>query len=299
MPDVFDELVGTGASPQELVAQLRKQRALGQIGALSGDKSIAALGGGVAQDALGEATDIRNRHDKAQSREDQQAFSKWQQEQSIQGRNDDRQFKRDSLAQARAIAEQQMANARDIAGLKYSGNRSANLSPFEKARQGDLGKESAQWDATGKVQTQSAMADLDNAIGMLEKNKNIGNSYSAWLPDYIRAKTDPEGLHAQQLANRVSVNRVREALGSQFTQQESEKYQSLGYNPNLDNATNLANLKSQKAIIETVARRKNALFEGLRGPDNLPQLENDDIDTMDDDTLATRLIQQAQARRGK
>lgn len=295
MADVFDELLGpAGANPQELIAQLRRQRALGQVGALSGDKRIAGLGGNVAQDSVAQATDIRDRKDKSRAREDQQEFARWQQEQAMAGRAADLDFRKQSLAQARALAEAQMANQREIAGLKAAAS-SANMSPFEKRRQAEIGKESVDWDANGKIQTQSALADIDNAINLVAAKGELGKSKTSWMPfnEKIRAVTDPEGLKAQRLANRVTVENLRNTFGAQFTQSEGEQFKALDYDPALSDEANLENLRKKKAMIESHIRRKNALFRQYR-PDALPDFEGQTMNTLSDEDIITAILSEGQ-----
>jgi hypothetical protein len=293
MADIFDELVGNGAPPEELIAQLRKQRTLGQLGALSSDKRIAGLGGNVAQDSMNTAVDLRNRKDKSQAREDQQAFSRWQQEQAMQGRKDQLGLQRESLAQARALAEQQMANARSIAGLRNAANKSANLTPFEKSRQQKIGTESADWDTSGKIQTQAALSDIDKAITGLATDPKIGNSKTSWLPgdEKIRAYTDPDGLKIQRLANRVTVENLRNTFGSQFTESEGRAFKALDYDPALSNADNLANLRQKKLMIEAHIKRKNELFGKYRGADELPNFEGQTMNTLSDEDIVNSIMQ--------
>lgn len=292
MADIFDELVGpAGAPPEELIAQLRKQRILGQIGSLSGDKRVAALGGSEAQNAMATAGDLRDRKDKAQAREDQQAFARWQQEQAMQGRKDQLGFQRESLAQARALAEQNMENQRRIAGLRNAANPSLNMTPFDKAREQKLGTEAAEWDTSGKVQTQAALNDIDTAIGGLSSNKGIGDSKTSWMPfdQKIRTFTDPEGLKIQRLANRVTVENLRNTFGSQFTQSEGDQFKALDYDPALSNADNLANLRKKKSMIESHIKRKNDLFGKYRA-DDLSDFEGQTVNTLSDDDIINSIL---------
>ncbi len=292
MADIFDQLVGSvPPSPEDLVAQLRRQRTLGQVGALSGDKRIAGLGAGVSQDALASATDLADRRDKTKAREDQQAFAKWQQEQAMAGRAEDREFRRAQLKQARELAEAQMGNARDIASLKAARLAATSGTPFEKARQQAIGKDSAEWDSSGKVQSQAALNDIDGAIAGLSANPTIGKSKTSWLPadEKIRAFTDPEGLKIQRLANRVTVENLRNTFGSQFTESEGRAFKALDYDPALSNADNLANLRKKKAMIESHIRRKNALFGQYR-QDALPDFEGQTINTLSDDDIISAIM---------
>ncbi len=296
MADVFDELVGAGAPAQELVAQLRRQRVLGQIGALSGDKRIAALGGDTAQGAVSQATDLRDRRDRETARAQQQEFARWQQEQAAADRAESRKLQAQGLRQARELAMLQMGNQRDIAGLKAARAAQTQTTPFERARQQTIGKESAEWDTSGKVQTQAALADIDGAIAGLTANKNIGNSKTSWLPadEKIRAFTDPEGLQIQRLANRVTVENLRNTFGAQFTEKEGAQFKALDYDPALSNAQNLANLRKKKAMIESHIRRKNTLFGQYRGADALPDFEGQTINTLSDDDIINSILAEGQ-----
>lgn len=291
MADVLDELLGSGAPPEELIAQLRRQRTVGQLGALSGDQRIAGLGSSVAKDTVAQATDLRDRRDRSQAREDQQAFARWQQEQAMAGRAADLDFRKQSLAQARALAEAQMANARDIAGLKAARTGPA-LTPFEKRRQMEIGKESVEWDTVGKVGAQAALTDIDTAIGKLVADKDIGESKTSWMPfdQKIRAFTDPKGLEVQRLANRVTVENLRNTFGAQFTQREGEAFQALDYDPALSNEQNLINLQKKKAMIEANIRRKNALFGQFR-QDALPDFEGQTINTLSTNDVAQAIAE--------
>jgi hypothetical protein len=118
MADIFDELIGSGAPPQELVSVLRRQRALGQIGALSGDKNIARMGGATYDDSMKQATDLRDRRDSSAARQAQQQLAMQQQEMASADRKSQRDYQYTALKQAGDIAREQMDNAREIAGLK-------------------------------------------------------------------------------------------------------------------------------------------------------------------------------------
>lgn len=117
MADVFDELVGSGASPEDLVAQLRRQRMVGQIGALSNDKQIAALGGSEAQNALALAGDMRTSRDRKTEQDERRAASAAMGQQASADRAEQRAYQYASLKQARELALSGQQNAREIAGI--------------------------------------------------------------------------------------------------------------------------------------------------------------------------------------
>ncbi len=152
MADIFDELVGEGAPAPELIAALRRQRSLGRVGALSGDKSIARLGGAEYDDAMKQAAGIRDTRERDKAREDNRAFQKWQQEEANAQREEARRYQYTALRQARDLAEAQMQNQRDLVGLRAAGAGSA----ANKARA-------------------TQMAKLESAL----RTSGIGNVWSA------------------------------------------------------------------------------------------------------------------------
>jgi hypothetical protein len=271
MADIFDELLGSGAPAPELIAALRRQKTLGTVGALSGDKSISRLGGQQMDDSMKQATDLRDRRDANASRAFQQGLADRQFGALEEERSANRDFRNAQLKQARELALAQMRNQRDIAGLRQS---AAQISPFQKERERKLAGESVEWDTNGKIQAAGARTDISNAISALENDKTIGSSWLSALPgdEYIRAKLDPKGLEVQRLANRVTVENLRQTYGPQFTEKEGTQFKALDYDPGLSNAQNLANLKKKLALIDAHTRRKNELFGQYR-QDDMPNYD--------------------------
>ncbi len=282
MADIFDELLGpNGAPPQEIIAALRRQRSMGQLGALSGDKNIARLGGNVYDDSMKSATDIRDRRDREAARAEQREFARQQQEMASADRKAQRDYQYAALKQAGELAAANRANMREIAGLKAA---AGGGSPFQKQRERKLADESVAWDTAGKVQADAARRDISDAIAALEKDKSIGDSWLSSLPgdEYIRSKLDPKGLEVQRMANRVTVENLRNTFGAQFTEKEGAQFKALDYDPALSNEQNRANLQKKLALIDAHMRRKNELFGQYR-EDTMPNygapnaLTDDDI----------------------
>jgi hypothetical protein len=290
MADIFDELIGGGAPPQELVAALRRQRALGQIGALSGDKNIARMGGATYDDSMKQATDIRDRRDQSAARAEQQKFAMQQQEMASADRKSQRDYQYTALKQAGDLARQQMANMRDIAGLKQA---AGGGTPFQKERERKLAGESVEWDTTGKVQSAAARSDIAGAIKALEQDKDIGDSWLSSLPanEWIRSKLDPKGLGVQRMANRVTVENLRNTFGAAFTENEGAQFKALDYDPSLSNEQNLTNLKKKLQLIDAHTRRKNDLFGQYRA-DDMPNYGAPD--TLTDDDLLRAIMSEEQ-----
>lgn len=118
MADIFDELLGDDAvSAPQMIAALRKQNALGVLGSLSGDKSIASLGGGLSSNAMQSAEGIRDRRDVAQNRADQVALSRWQQLMASRDRHDKLSLDERKLAQDRELG---LARIRAMGGVSQA-----------------------------------------------------------------------------------------------------------------------------------------------------------------------------------
>ncbi len=175
MADIFDELVGSGAPPQELVAALRRQRALGQLGALSGDKNISRLGGSVYDDSMKSAVDLRDRRDRETSRAENQAFQRWQQNQADLNRKEQRDFQYASLRQARELAEAQMRNAREIAGLQAAARGAASGAQAQKTRDQQLNKFEAALRTSGIGNVWSALQGAREVVDKYTDKDQQGN----------------------------------------------------------------------------------------------------------------------------
>ena len=165
MADIFDELLGPGgAPPAEIIAALRRQRTLGQVGALSGDKNIARLGGAQYDDSVKQAQDLRDRRDRTSARNEEMAYRNAQAASLETERKGDRDFRNASLRQARELAEAQNRNAMDIAGLR-SGNDSG---PAKRARDQQMNKLEAALRTSG----------IGNVWGAVSGAKGVVDEYT-------------------------------------------------------------------------------------------------------------------------
>lgn len=176
MADIFDELLGpNGAPPQELIAALRRQRGLGQVGALSGDQNIRQLGSAEYDDAMKQATGVRDRRDRSQAREDQLAFQKWQQEQANASRADDRKYRYDALRQAAALARAQSQNALDVARIREGGDAQAAGAAAQKNRNQQLNKLEAALRTSGLGNVWSAIQGAKGVVDEYTERDPQGN----------------------------------------------------------------------------------------------------------------------------
>ena len=287
MADIFDELLGpNGAPPEQLIAALRRQRTLGQVGALSGDKSVARLGGGLYDDSVKQAQDLRDRRDREKARADQQAFAVQQQEMAGADRKSQREYQYAALKQAGEIARQGQRNAREIAGLRQAANGG---SPFQKQRERKLADESVDWDTKGKINAQVAVQKLDSAISALDQPNEVGSSRLAAIPglNWTRGLLDKEGVRVQQLSDAVTADTLRPILGGAFTEKDREVLQELAYDPRLDDKTNLEKLRQKRDYVNSMMRRQNDLFGQYRQDDS-PNYGSPD--TLTDDDIVRAIV---------
>ncbi len=175
MADIFDELIGSGAPPQELVAALRRQRSLGQIGALSGDKNISRLGGNLYDDSVRQATDVRDRRDRDSAREEQRAFARQQQEMASADRKAQRDYQYAALKQAGELAAAQNRNAMDIARLRESGDSSSASAQAKKTRDQQLNKLEAALRTSGIGNVWSALQGAREVVDKYTDKDAKGN----------------------------------------------------------------------------------------------------------------------------
>lgn len=172
MADIFDELLGpNGAPPAELIAALRRQRTLGQVGALSGDKSVARLGGGLYDDSVKQAQDLRDRRDRTTARNEEMAYRN-SQAAALEGeRKADREYRDRALKQARELAEAQNRNALEIAGLRGSAGGIA----AKKARDQQLNKLEAAFRTSGLGNVWSAVSGAKEVVDEYTERDPQGN----------------------------------------------------------------------------------------------------------------------------
>lgn len=176
MADIFDELIGpAGASPQDLISALRRQRNLGQIGALSGDKNIARLGGAQYDDSIKQATGIRDRRDRASAQAEQRALMQQQYAEANADRDAQREYQYAALKQAGQLSREQTRNALEVAGLRESRDNDKAQAAAKKARDQQLNKLEAAMRTSGIGNVWSAVSDAKGVVDEYTDKDAKGN----------------------------------------------------------------------------------------------------------------------------
>lgn len=175
MADIFDELLGEGAPAPELIAALRRQRSLGQIGALSGDKNIARLGGAQYEDSMKQATGLRDRRDTQAARDFQHKHLAAQQASLDADRAADRDYRDRALRQARELAEAQNRNALEVAGLRELRDGAKAQTAAKKAQDQQLNKLEAALRTSGIGNVWSAVTGAKGVVDEYTDRDAAGN----------------------------------------------------------------------------------------------------------------------------
>lgn len=270
MADIFDELVGAGVPPQALVEQLRRQKQLGTVAGLSLDKRIAQVGQGQVEDALSQAGGIRDRRDRDAAREDQRAFAKWQQEQSLAERQADRDFRAEEGRLNRALS-------RSIASQRAASRPAAGLSPYEKTQQQAAGRDAAKWMAGDRSNVESNLLQLETARQQLKDNPGLVGGFTRRLAPENRALFDKDSVALQQQIERVTQGNLREVLGGQFAAVEGQQLLARAFNPQLSAEANLKNLDALIGAMKSRAKEKDQYFQSMGGSAGGDDTGDDDL----------------------
>lgn len=170
MADVFEALLASAPPDQQaLIEGLRKRAAYGQLAAASGIGSLAKVGAADVAAARGEAETISDGRRTDANRDDERAFRKWQQEQSIEQRGLDR-----------ALREQQGRDSNDLRrDLAAEAAARAGAPAREKAAAAEATKEE------GKAAVDDTIAVLRSHYQVLDKEKAIVNPKRGALPNVM------------------------------------------------------------------------------------------------------------------
>lgn len=130
--------------------------------------------------------------------------------------------------------------------------------------------------AGGYADTVRQLRELDAVLTQLESGKQLSGAVVGRLPPFIQQilyGDDPKNVKAA--VDKLTVSSLRQILGAQFTQEEGKRIQEMSYDPTVDEASNIAKIKS--SVRELLARAKakqasadyfakNGTLAGYTGP---------------------------------
>lgn len=144
--DIFDEILGdeNAVDPATLIKQLRRERQLGQLGELSGDRVISPMGQRMQAGAIENATGLRNARRALQAQRDTSAYRDRTldlQEASEKGRREDSAAQRSLMMSLHEMDNKARLEAARIRAQKMQGLSQAQQlvqQRFDQSQQAQL-----------------------------------------------------------------------------------------------------------------------------------------------------------------
>jgi hypothetical protein len=183
-----------------------------------------------------------------------------------------------SATDAANIRKTEAETAKILSEIGSKGSE-LNLSPAEKSRDSEAGKQLANWDSQGRATVTSNIEALNNVIGGLEDGQIKTRGFIDALPfgaDWARAIMNPEAQDAKDRVQGVIFQTLRETLGAQFTEREGQRLVEASYNAKLGPEQNAARLRDYTKNLQRAAEaresqlqylKENRTLQGYTGPD--------------------------------
>lgn len=149
--------------------------------------------------------------------------------------------------------------------------RGVNLTPGEKEVDKKFAKEYASWSTGGFSNVQGNLEKLEGALNKINEDGEVG---SVFLPEMIRARTNPESVTVEQDVGNVVFQSLKEILGGQFTEKEGQKLVQQSYDPRLSDKENAKKVKDSLTKLRNMAKAKqeavdyysaNGTLKGFQG----------------------------------
>lgn len=164
------------------------------------------------------------------------------------------------------VQKTQAETAKILSSIEQKGNE-IGLTEADKARDKKFGAELAQWEISGRANTQANIEALDQIVGGLESGQINTRGWVDSLPfaqDWARAIANPTGQDALDRVRGVVFQSLRETLGAQFTEREGQRFVEASYNPKLDENQNAQRLKDYASRLRSAQEAKNQQLAYLK-----------------------------------
>lgn len=112
----------------------------------------------------------------------------------------------------------------------------------------------------GESDTGKMLAQLDEAIGLLESSKLATGPMVSAIPDGIRARAPgfEKGVRAEDYVKEVVQRNLREILGAQFTEREGQLLLQRAFDPRMSEAENAKRVRRLQLQIQQAAAANKA-----------------------------------------
>ncbi len=193
-------------------------------------------------------------------------------------------------AEPMGVAGQPAPKVKDVtpkpAGMTVTRIGEKPLTPGQKARDTEFGKEYVKWTGGGQADAEKNITQLEEQIERLESGENLTGPVIGNVPRVIGQFTTPGSIDVREQVEEVVQRNLREILGAQFTEREGERLISRAYNPSLEEPINARRLRRLAQQMKNAANAKNAMAEhfdqfgtlqGYEGPRMLTMQQMGDI----------------------
>ena len=142
----------------------------------------------------------------------------------------------------------------------------APLTPAQKKFAEESGKGAFDWDQGGRASAQENIGKFQTVLTDLEDGNLDTRTLTEFAPfvgDWARAAVNPTGQQGLDTIRGVIFQGLRDTLGAQFTEREGERLVKASYNPQLDEASNIARLKPALSRMRETFQAKEALTQHI------------------------------------
>lgn len=153
-----------------------------------------------------------------------------------------------------------------LGGERPAAPGETKVPPGIKARDEQIGKDSAAWSMGGASAASSRITKLNRAISDLKTKKDISGPIEGFVVENMPGAASvfyPEAQNVKDIIESVVQEDLRAILGGQFAQLEAKELIKRAYNPRLSEKQNLARVQLLLAQIQNVTRLRQNLFEYL------------------------------------
>jgi hypothetical protein len=164
------------------------------------------------------------------------------------------------------IKKTEAETAKILSSIEQKGDE-IGLTEADKARDKKFGAELAQWEISGRANTQANIEALDQIVDGLDSGQINTRGWVDSLPfaqDWARAIVNPTGQDALDRVRGVVFQSLRETLGAQFTEREGQRFVEASYNPKLDEKQNSQRLKDYASRLKSAQEAKNQQLAYLK-----------------------------------
>lgn len=121
-----------------------------------------------------------------------------------------------------------------------------------------------QWASGGAADTKAQLANINNALSLMEGGQAVTGNVMSALPREVQAFFNTDGIIARENIEEVVQRSLRETLGAQFTEREGERLIQRAFNPLLPTEENVRRAKLLLEKLQSMAESKDGMADYFR-----------------------------------